>query len=558
VHTARRQAIADEIRRLPQYEREVRDLATAIERLEAMRTGHEVAARQANELAQHARRVFDDINREYQNWPNHKPGFWVSLSTWFRAGREWSQRHNELAAQREHAQGQLTGHHDAAVRHQSQLSETVRTLEARRNEHRQAERRLGNAQVKVTFAQRHWPSAVPTGAVLADEKSFELCPPWGDPEFTAARNKLFLAALCLHKAFIFGAEDKIRHNLAVAVAVIRGQIKPSRPETLLAVWQTLFLVVPMVSTTFASLPRLFAGLGSESLGWLFIDEAGQATAQQAAGGLFRCRRAVIVGDPQQLEPIVTLPRPAQDALREYYGVHEQWIPDKTSAQRVADRHARFGTMLREPGSDEDIWIGSPLRVHRRCDRPMFDISNTIAYGGDLMVFGTAECTPYIGENAWINVSGPASDNWVRAEGTELAALLTELIRSGVEPKHIRVISPFRDAVAGSKRVARTRLTDLFDWEIAKEFVDKNVGTIHTVQGQEANVVIVVLGSKPDKDGARRWAAEKPNLLNVAVSRAKRRLYVIGDKDKWRDLPYFSVLASSLAERSPTTGATLDL
>jgi superfamily I DNA and/or RNA helicase len=307
----------------------------------------------------------------------------------------------------------------------------------------------------------------------------------------------------------------------------------------------------MVSTTFASLPRLFAGLGSESLGWLFIDEAGQATAQQAAGGLFRCRRGVIVGDPQQLEPIVTLPRPAQDALREYYGVPEQWTPDKTSAQRVADRHARFGTTLREPGSGEAIWIGSPLRVHRRCDRPMFDISNNIAYGGDLMVFGTPDRDPFTGENAWINVSGPASDNWVLAEGEELAALLSELITSGIEPKNIRVISPFRDAVAGSKRVARATLTRLFDWETAKRFVDDNVGTIHTVQGQEANVVILVLGSKPDKDGARRWAAEKPNLLNVAVSRAKRRLYVIGNKDKWRGLPYFGVLASTLAERSPT-------
>jgi hypothetical protein len=37
-------------------------------------------------------------------------------------------------------------------------------------------------------------------------------------------------------------------------------------EALWAAWQTLFLVVPAISTTFASLPRLFGRLGRESLG----------------------------------------------------------------------------------------------------------------------------------------------------------------------------------------------------------------------------------------------------------------------------------------------------
>jgi superfamily I DNA and/or RNA helicase len=69
--------------------------------------------------------------------------------------------------------------------------------------------------------------------------------------------------------------------------------------------------------------------------------------------------------------------------------------------------------------------------------------------------------------------------------------------------------------------------------------------VHRVQGREADVVILVLGSAANAARARRWAAEKPNLLNVAVSRARRRFYVIGDRSHWEDLHYFDVLAGAL-------------
>nr|AEF32087.1 putative DNA helicase related protein [uncultured bacterium AB1650] len=39
------------------------------------------------------------------------------------------------------------------------------------------------------------------------------------------------------------------------------------------------------------------------------------------------------------------------------------------------------------------------------------------------------------------------------------------------------------------------------------------------KGEQADVVVLVLGSAPDRPGARRWTASRPNLLNVAVSRA---------------------------------------
>jgi hypothetical protein len=63
-------------------------------------------------------------------------------------------------------------------------------------------------------------------------------------------------------------------------------------------------------------------------------------------------------------------------------------------------------------------------------------------------------------------------------------------------------------------------------------------------------VILVLGGDPQRAGAKRWAASKPNLLNVAVSRAKRRLYVIGNRSAWATHRHFDVLADRLPHSPP--------
>lgn len=100
-----------------------------------------------------------------------------------------------------------------------------------------------------------------------------------------------------------------------------------------------------------------------------------------------------------------------------------------------------------------------------------------------------------------------------------------------------VIAPFRDIA----RHVRQR---------ADHYPGLVAGTIHTAQGKQAEIVILVLGSDPQRHGARRWAASKPNLLNVAVSRAKRRLYVIGDRQMWATQRHFDVLAHRLPHSPP--------
>ncbi len=256
---------------------------------------------------------------------------------------------------------------------------------------------------------------------------------------------------------------------------------------------------------------------------------------------------MIIGDPMQLEPIVTTPRPAQRALARHFAVDEQWLPDARSAQTAADRLNRFGRRVppRDPTAARatDDWIGAPLRVHRRCDRPMFDIANTIAYGHTPMVFGTPQ---RIGEfplpSVWFDVRGQARGHVVEEEIEMLADVVTKLRRE-LPVSGIRVVTPFTDvrwAAAGRLRRDAKRLKEPTEDDLVK------VGTLHSVQGIEAEAVVLVLGG--GSDGARRWVTSAPNLVNVAVTRAQRCFCVIGDRQAWSAMPYLSTAAEHLGVR----------
>lgn len=527
-----------------------RDLAGAIRQCQDELVGIAHLLDRNAQLERQAATDRDELTHRLDRQMAVRPGVWETLFTLGRAPRAWrvvldpiarqlaaaEERRRELSA---HGQG-LLGRREAIHRHLAALNGEVTRLEAEGRTLADAcaadERQIGSG-----YPGRRW---------VGDAR--ELTAPWLDAELDAARSDLFLAALDLHRDFLAAAADTMQHGLRAAVEVVAGKYPHHvEPVKVQAAWQLFFLVVPMISTTFASVGRMFAHLERESIGWLLIDEAGQAAPQYAAGAIWRARRVVAVGDPLQLQPVVTIPQKVQRDIARTHRLTPTWLPPRASAQTLVDRVAIFGTTLTQ--GEQDVWVSAPLRVHRRCDNPMFRLCNEIAYNGmmvDGVRRGPARSDPFVGPDPRRPLI--AASHWADEPATtpgthlqpgqiqRLTKALNYLNDRGVPDSDIIVISPFR-AVADRLK------------GIALERDGLRAGTIHTAQGREAPVVILVLGGDPNSPGARAWAAATPNLVNVAASRAKRRLYVIGDRAAWAEHNYFRQLAAALAAENPSAG-----
>lgn len=380
---------------------------------------------------------------------------------------------------------------------------------------------------------------------------------WQGSTFNTVRSDLFVAAMTLHEAFFL---EVANNDLIFALTAMLD--RPPLQSARRAVWQWMFMLTPVVSSTFASIRAQFAGLEAEDLGWLIIDEAGQAAPQAAVGAIMRAKRVVVVGDPLQIEPVVTQSTRLLDTLGQHWlgDGRSRYAIDSHSVQTFADRGYREG--VKHP-LDEEKYIGIPLVMHRRCDNPMFDISNRIAYAMRMQHAkeSTIAAHPVLGVSAWWSVVGESEDGtkYIEAQGQRLLGELVRLYQSVVKEGAaslplVFIITPFREVKSGLVRL----LGDPHAWAAKlpahikvpanlATWVRTCIGTVHTFQGKEADIVFFVLGCDSSRMGAIDWASASPNLLNVAVTRAKKHLYIVGDQALWGGQPHFDVALDFLTK-----------
>jgi hypothetical protein len=107
------------------------------------------------------------------------------------------------------------------------------------------------------------------------------------------------------------------------------------------------------------------------------------------------------------------------------------------------------------------------------------------------------------------------------------------------PTRIGVLSPFRSQV----EALRTALRDRMD-AAAMERHDLRVGTAHAFQGEERGAMFVSWAVDGEGHGAARRFAERPDVFNVSVTRARSRMWSYASVDP-SDVPADGLLGSYL-------------
>jgi hypothetical protein len=385
----------------------------------------------------------------------------------------------------------------------------------------------------------------------------QLASPWTDRRYDTHREELFYDALMLQKAFILNSKC-VKQNLNCLVNMWNNNfLEQDKALAYSHLLNSMFLVVPVVSTTFASVATFLKHIGKKELGTLIIDEAGQATPHSALGALWRTSKAIIVGDPLQVEPVVTIPKELCKRFAEEFQIENAYKSQELSVQVLADSMNPYGG-YREY-LDCKIWLGCPLVIHRRCLDPMFSISNQVTYNNRMFkqsMEPKKDVLLLLKESIWMDIKGKENgdkDHFVPEQGEQVIEMVLNAFELQKGFPRLYIISPFKSVSNNIKTVLKKFLYKHYQ-EYNKDdgidkWIEKSCGTVHTFQGKEANEVIFVLGCDTKSGaGAAQWAGKKPNILNVAVTRAKYRIAIIGDSHLWSKVPNFDFVHKTLYKR----------
>lgn len=255
-------------------------------------------------------------------------------------------------------------------------------------------------------------------------------------------------------------------------------------------------------------------LKEELFDLLIIDEASQCDIASAIPLIFRSRNVVIIGDPLQLKHITQVKKHEETFLAENLDLENYQL------DYVNKSLFDFSFSLANKSSLESVF----LEEHYRCHPQIINFSNKYFYErrlGQSMNVQTQEDNFKLGEPGinWINVVGEMHENQNLnvAEVNKCVDLVIELT-TRYPNATIGIISPF---VHQYRAIAENLPAELLAM-VKPE-------TVHKYQGDEKDIIIfttVVTNNSPASKA--NFINSKDYLLNVAITRARSALYVIGN------------------------------
>lgn len=253
---------------------------------------------------------------------------------------------------------------------------------------------------------------------------------------------------------------------------------------------------------------------------VIIDEASQCDIASALPLLVRARRALVIGDERQLTHITSLGANRERAIA------RKWSVDDDRLSEFSYRgQSCFGLASSRVGDSPLL-----LNLHFRSHPAIIGFSNEHFYGKRMQLCSGRRPPDDLQAIEWVHVdgdstAGPGERSRVNLrEAEELAArVVQEAPRLLANSFSVGVISPYR---AQADHVDEILVKSLG----AETMKSITVATAHRYQGDERDVIFFspVLG--PSATAGQAGFAANPNLINVALTRARCRLVIVGNRD----------------------------
>jgi ATP-dependent RNA/DNA helicase IGHMBP2 len=258
-------------------------------------------------------------------------------------------------------------------------------------------------------------------------------------------------------------------------------------------------------------------LSAESFDVALFDEATQAIEPLSLLAFLKAPTVVLAGDPKQLAPTVISMEAAKQGLAR--SLFERLLLDYgDEVKRMLKEQYRMNEVIMRFPSDETY--GGQLRAHASVAQRTLD---------ELLTSPDVDCPPVLfldtAGKGFEESKAPQTESLMNeGEGALVVARVRELLAAGLSPRELGVITPYRSQALW----LREQLQDLTEVE---------VDTVDSFQGREKDVIMVSLvRSNPVQ---QLGFLEDLRRLNVAITRPRRHLFVVGDSATLTSHPVYS-------------------
>lgn len=282
---------------------------------------------------------------------------------------------------------------------------------------------------------------------------------------------------------------------------------------------------------------------------LIVDEAGQVLPEVAAASFALAKKALVIGDTEQIPPIWSI-APAIDignmlAEKILSGSTQEEITEKYTAIADLGKSAASGSVMKiaqfasRYQYDPELARGMYLYEHRRCYDNIIGYCNTLCYHGKLLPKRGREESNLMPAMGYLHIDGKgelasSGSRYNLLEAETIAVWLAEN-QQNIEAHYVKslhevvgIVTPFSAQVSTIKQVLGKQIST------GTNEKSLTVGTVHSLQGAERAIVIFSPVYSKHEDGG--FIDSDNSMLNVTVSRAKDSFLVFGDMDLFEVQP----------------------